>query len=112
MYVIPHLFSYFLLTDIRTHAHSHTYRETHPDNTLMATHISECRSDISTWTTAHHLKLNPNETELLLMPGKDRPHMDLLVTVEKITVSPSPTARNLSVVFWTISCDAPRASQL
>ena len=29
------------------------------------------------------------------MPGKGCPHMDLLVTVENITVCPSPTARNL-----------------
>ena len=33
------------------------------------------------------------------MPRKDCPHMDLLVTVENITVSPSPTARNLGVVL-------------
>uniref|UniRef100_A0A8C5D126 Reverse transcriptase domain-containing protein n=1 Tax=Gadus morhua TaxID=8049 RepID=A0A8C5D126_GADMO len=66
------------------------------DKALIATRISECLADVSTWTTAHHLRLNLNKTELLLIPGKDCPHMDLLVTVEKITVSPSPTARNLS----------------
>ena len=67
------------------------------DSTLIATRISECRADISTWTTAHHLKLNLNKTELLLMSGKS-PHMDLLVTAEDITVSSSTTARNLSVL--------------
>ena len=45
--------------------------------------------------TAHYLSLNLNKTELLLILGKDCPYMDLLVTVENIAVSPSPTARNL-----------------
>ena len=61
-------------------------------------------ADVSTWTTAHHLRLNLNKTELLLIPGKDSPHMDLLVTVENITVSPSPTARNLGVVLDNQLC--------
>ena len=39
------------------------------DNTLIATHISECLADVSTWTTDHLLRLNLNKTELLLMPG-------------------------------------------
>ena len=75
-----------------------------PSNTLIATRISECPADFSTWTTAYHLKLNLNKTELLLMPTKDSPHMDLLVTVENITVSPSPTSRNLCVVLDNKLC--------
>uniref|UniRef100_A0A8C5BX13 Reverse transcriptase domain-containing protein n=1 Tax=Gadus morhua TaxID=8049 RepID=A0A8C5BX13_GADMO len=74
------------------------------DNALIATCISECLADGSTWTTAHHLGLNLNKIELLLIPGKDCPHMDLLVTVENITVSPSPTARNLGVVLDNQLC--------
>jgi len=46
-------------------------------------------------TTANHLKLNLDKTELLFMPGKDGPQTDLLVTIEDIDVSPVPTARNL-----------------
>ena len=77
------------------------------DKALIATRISECLADVSTWTTAHHLRLNLNKTELLLIPGKDCPHMDLLVTVENITVSPSPIARNLGVVLDNqLSCTA------
>ena len=70
---------------------------------LIATCISECMADVSTWTTAHHLRFNLNKTELL-MPGKDCPHIKLLVTVENITVSPSPTARNLGVVLENQLC--------
>ena len=77
------------------------------DKALIATRISECLADVSTWTTAHHLRLNLNKTELLLIPGKDCPHMDLLVNVENITVSPSTTARNLGVVLDNqLSCTA------
>jgi len=49
--------------------------------------------------TANHLKLNIDKTELLFMLGKDCPQMDLLVTIEDIKVSPSPSARNLGVVL-------------
>ena len=66
-------------------------------DSLIETHISECLADISTWTSAHHLKLNLNKTELLFLPGKDCPHMDLLVTVVDAVVGPPPTARNLGV---------------
>ena len=38
------------------------------------------------------------------MPGKDCQYMDLLVTVENITVSPSPTARDLGVVLDNQLC--------
>uniref|UniRef100_A0A8C5B8I2 Reverse transcriptase domain-containing protein n=1 Tax=Gadus morhua TaxID=8049 RepID=A0A8C5B8I2_GADMO len=39
------------------------------DKALIATRISECLADVSTWTTAHHLRLNLNKTELLLIQG-------------------------------------------
>ena len=78
------------------------------DRTLIATRFSECLADISTWTTAHHLKHNLDKTELLPPPslcqGKDCPHVDLSVTVEDIAVSPSPTARNLGEVLDNHLC--------
>ena len=55
------------------------------DKALIATRISECLADVR--TSAHHLRLNLNKTELLLIPGKDCPHLDLLVTVEHITAA-------------------------
>ena len=56
------------------------------------------QTDISTWTRADHLELNLDMTQLLLVPGKHCPHMDLSATVEDIAVSPSPTARTVGVV--------------
>jgi len=49
--------------------------------------------------SANHLKLKLDKTELLFMPGKDCPQIGILVTIENIVVSPSPTARNLGVVL-------------
>jgi len=48
---------------------------------------------------ANHLKLNLEKKELLFMPGKGCPQMDLLITIEDIEVSPLPTVRNHSVVL-------------
>ena len=66
-------------------------------NTHVATHISDCLADISAWTAVHHLKLNLNKTELLFIPWKDCPRIDLSVTVENIKVLPSSMAGNLGV---------------
>ena len=68
-------------------------------DTHVAMRISECLADISAWTTEHHLKLNLYKTELLSIPGKDCPCMDLSVTVKDVTVSPSSTARNLGLIL-------------
>jgi len=41
-----------------------------PSDTHIATRISKCLADISRWTTANHLKLNLDKTELLFIPGE------------------------------------------
>ncbi|XP_030285351.1 uncharacterized protein LOC115588717 [Sparus aurata] len=65
----------------------------------------DCLADISSWTAAHHLKLNLSKTELLFIPGKDCPRMDLSFTVEDVTVSPLSMARNLGVLLDSrLSC--------
>jgi len=40
----------------------------------------------------NHLKLNLDKTEILFIPGKDCPQMDLLVTIKDIEVSPQDPA--------------------
>uniref|UniRef100_A0AAQ4PAI3 Reverse transcriptase domain-containing protein n=1 Tax=Gasterosteus aculeatus aculeatus TaxID=481459 RepID=A0AAQ4PAI3_GASAC len=42
-------------------------------DTQVAARISACLTDISQWMSAHHLKINPDKTKLLLFPGKDSP---------------------------------------
>ena len=79
------------------------------EKTLIATRILECLADVSTWTTAHHLRLNLNKTELLLIPGKDCPHMDLLVTARTSLYLPLQLPET-SVWYWTISYAALQTS--
>ncbi|KAK0148705.1 hypothetical protein N1851_010940 [Merluccius polli] len=80
-------------------------------SSLIATRISECLADINTWTSAHHLKLNLNKTELLFVPGKHCPHIDLLVTVEDAAVC-LHQLRGTSAWYWTINCAAQPTSLL
>ena len=68
-------------------------------NTQVAMCISECLADISAWTAAPHLKFSLSKTELLFIPVKDSPHMDLSVTVEDAMLSPLFMARNLGVIL-------------
>ena len=53
----------------------------------VPTCVSECLVDISAWTAAHHLKLNLSKTELLFIPVKDCPCMDLSVTAENVNIT-------------------------
>ncbi|KAK3519649.1 hypothetical protein QTP86_002806, partial [Hemibagrus guttatus] len=39
-----------------------------PSDTTTSARISACLADISSWMTAHQLKLNPSKTELLIIP--------------------------------------------
>ena len=69
--------------------------------------LQQPRCDMYLWMFAHHLKLSLSKTGLFFIPGKDCPHMDLSVTVEDVTVSPSLTARNLRVTLDDgLSCTA------
>ncbi|KAK3520357.1 hypothetical protein QTP70_023824, partial [Hemibagrus guttatus] len=61
--------------------------------------ISACLADISSWMTAHQLKLNPSKTELLIIPGDPSPAQDLTISLSNSMISPSATARNLGVTM-------------
>ncbi|KAK3550818.1 hypothetical protein QTP70_005735 [Hemibagrus guttatus] len=51
----------------------------HPrQDTMASAWISACLVDISSWMTAHELKLNPSKTELLVIPGKGRELADMM----------------------------------
>ncbi|KAK3569168.1 hypothetical protein QTP86_025983 [Hemibagrus guttatus] len=51
------------------------------------------------WMMAHHLKLNPSKTELLVIPGDPSPDQDLAISLNNSMISPSATARNLGVTM-------------
>ncbi|KAK3529963.1 hypothetical protein QTP86_009350 [Hemibagrus guttatus] len=61
--------------------------------------ISACLVDISSWMTAHQLKLNPSKTELLIIPGDPSPAQDLAISLSNSMISPSATVRNLGVTM-------------
>ncbi|KAK3508879.1 hypothetical protein QTP70_012510 [Hemibagrus guttatus] len=64
-------------------------------DTTASARISACLVDISSWMTAHQLKLNPSKTELLVIPGDPSPAQDLVISLNNFMISPSATARNL-----------------
>ncbi|KAK3518240.1 hypothetical protein QTP70_033935 [Hemibagrus guttatus] len=61
--------------------------------------FSECPVDISSWMTAHQLKLNPSKTELLVIPGDTSPAQNLALSLNNSMIPPSATARNLGVTM-------------
>ncbi|KAK3517061.1 hypothetical protein QTP86_004267, partial [Hemibagrus guttatus] len=61
--------------------------------------VSACLVDISSWMTAHQLKLNPSKTELLVIPIDPSPVQDLALSLNNSMISHSATARNLGVTM-------------
>ncbi|KAK3538365.1 hypothetical protein QTP86_000558 [Hemibagrus guttatus] len=74
----------------------HSYQVTY---TMASAWISACLVDISSWMTAHQLKLNPSKTELLVIPGDPSPAQDLAISLNNSMISPSATACNLGVTM-------------
>ncbi|KAK3522577.1 hypothetical protein QTP86_024997 [Hemibagrus guttatus] len=70
-----------------------------PSDTTTSARISACLADISSWMTAHQLKLNPSKTELLIIPGDPSPAQDLAVCLSNSMISPTASARNLGVTM-------------
>ena len=70
-----------------------------PSDTQVKERITACLADISQWMTAHHLKLNPDKTELLFFPGKACLTQELTISIDNALVTSVPTAKNLGVVL-------------
>ncbi|KAK3572751.1 hypothetical protein QTP86_007041 [Hemibagrus guttatus] len=70
-----------------------------PSETTTSARISACLADISSWMTAHQLKLNPSKTELLIIPGDPSPAQDLAISLSNSMISPTASARNLGVTM-------------
>ncbi|KAK3542800.1 hypothetical protein QTP70_003001 [Hemibagrus guttatus] len=68
-------------------------------DTTASARISACLVDISSWMTAHQLKLNPSKTMLLVIPGDPSPAQDIALSLNNSMISPSATARNLGVTM-------------
>ncbi|KAK3545133.1 hypothetical protein QTP70_001403 [Hemibagrus guttatus] len=73
-----------------------------PSDTTTSARISACLADISSWMTAHQLKLNPSvsiKTELLIIPGDPSPAQDLAISLSNSMISPTASARNLGITM-------------
>ncbi|KAK3526424.1 hypothetical protein QTP70_025458 [Hemibagrus guttatus] len=70
-----------------------------PSDTTTSARISACLADISSWMTAHQLKLNPSKTELLIIPDDPSPAQDLAISLSNSMISPTASARNLGVTM-------------
>ncbi|KAK3570014.1 hypothetical protein QTP86_009166 [Hemibagrus guttatus] len=70
-----------------------------PSDATASAQISVCLADISSWMTAHQLKLNPSKTELLIITDDPSPAQDLEISLSNSMISPSATARNLWVTM-------------
>ncbi|KAK3552574.1 hypothetical protein QTP86_016927 [Hemibagrus guttatus] len=74
-----------------------------PSDTTASARISVFLVDISSWMTAHQLKLNPSKTELLVIPGDPSPAQDLAISLNISMISHSATAHNLGFDMSTFS---------
>ncbi|KAI4898392.1 hypothetical protein NFI96_033774, partial [Prochilodus magdalenae] len=74
-------------------------RQGEPQDPPVCNRISACLTDISSWMTAHHLKLNPSKTELLFIPSTTGPHCDLTISFGNSLLTPTEDARSLGVIL-------------
>ena len=70
-----------------------------PSATLVEERITACLADISQWMSSNHLRLNPDKTELLFFPAKSCPMQELTISIDNVSITSAPTARNLGVVL-------------
>ncbi|KAI4899347.1 hypothetical protein NFI96_007432, partial [Prochilodus magdalenae] len=61
--------------------------------------ISAYLTDISSWMTAHHLKLNPSKTQLHYILSTTRPHCDLAISFRNSLITPTEDTRSLGVIL-------------
>ncbi|KAI4880081.1 hypothetical protein NFI96_006063 [Prochilodus magdalenae] len=61
-------------------------------DTQVCNRISACLTDISSWMTAHHLKLNPSNTET-------GPPRDLAISLGNSLIAPTEDAGSLGVIL-------------
>ena len=71
--------------------------------------LTKCLQDVSSWMSSMKLKLNPDQTEFLLIGSKvqrEKNSKSFPTRLLAQEVTPSPSARNLGIVFsyiWYIS---------
>ncbi len=77
------------------------YISTKPSAHLPPLSLVHCLRDIKTWMATNLLKLNNNETELMVVasPSQSKEVGDVLLNVDGCTIRPSQEVRNLGVIL-------------
>ncbi|KAK3531330.1 hypothetical protein QTP70_018127 [Hemibagrus guttatus] len=73
-----------------------------PSDTTASAWISACLVDISSWMTAHQLKLNPSKTELLIIPD-----MVTLASFTHVLFTPVNLPRLREIMMWATTNYCP-----
>ncbi|KAK3560925.1 hypothetical protein QTP86_023115, partial [Hemibagrus guttatus] len=77
--------------------------------TMASARISACLVDISSWMTAHQLKLNPSKTELLIILGDPSPAQDLAISLNNSMIPLQPLLATLGRIRPFLSTQATQA---
>ncbi|KAI4903230.1 hypothetical protein NFI96_026082 [Prochilodus magdalenae] len=90
-----------VLTDLRITGTAWKWFESYLEDRhyQVCNRISACLTDTSSRMTAHHLQLNPSETELLFIPSTTGPHCDLAISLGNSLITPTEDARSLGVIL-------------
>ncbi|KAI4896061.1 hypothetical protein NFI96_034417 [Prochilodus magdalenae] len=91
-----------VLTDLGITGTAWKWFESHLEDRhyQVCNRISACLTDISSWMTAHHLKLNPSKTELLFIPSTAGPHHELTISFGNSLIA--PTEKSWSDSEWPV----------
>ncbi|XP_075036592.1 uncharacterized protein LOC142098048 [Mixophyes fleayi] len=71
-----------------------------PDiSTSVLSRVTDCLSAISSWMFSRQLKLNLSKTELIIFPPANKSIPDISISVDNMTINPTPQARCLGVIL-------------
>ncbi|KAL9967819.1 hypothetical protein ACROYT_G026116 [Oculina patagonica] len=77
-----------------------SFKPTHAEQPDSIAKIEACVSEIDSWMVSNKLKLNRGKTELLILSPRHRPPPSIeYVDVSGEQIEPSPSARNIGVIF-------------
>ena len=77
-----------------------SFKPTHAEQPGSIAKIEACVSEIDSWMVCNKLKLNRGKTELLILNARHRPPPLIeYVDVSGEHIEPSPSARNIGVIF-------------